>query len=363
MKKLKIATMATAQVPIPIPNGRIMTPSEMAINIANGLSKLGHQVYFFTTSDSENKDYDFNLIKANFESTLALGKRSNKEEGISKLASFFNQELLLFLYKNNKKLDFDLIILHDPFFKNFFPIVKMFPNTPVLMVVHCGMSSLFQKEIHRYYKLNHAKLVPISYMEKEQCPDLNWTKVIYNGIDVESYPFKKTKKDYLFFAGRISADKGVAQATEIAKKSNHELLIAGEIRDGEYYSKFIKPNLSNKIKFLGFLDKNQIKDYYKNAKALIAPIQWDEPFGLTYVEAMACGTPVITFNKGAANEVVKNNETGIIVSKKEEMIEAVKEIKKIIPDKCRKRVEDYFSSDRMIKEYEEICYRALGLSK
>lgn len=358
MQKLKIATMSTAQFPVPIPENRIMAPGKIAIDVADGLASLGHEVYFFATKDSKAKNYNFKLIKSDFNSTL---KSVSAKKGWKKLkiARFFDQELLSFLYEKDKDLNFDLIILHDPFFRMLFPIVKIFTETPVLMVVHCGLRDTYQRKMHKYYKLDHVNIVPISNSEKQECPDLNWTKVVHNGVDINEYPFDNQKDDYLLFAGRICKDKGVKEAIEVAEETNHKLLIAGEITDNNYYLQQVKPKLSKKIEYLGLLNSEELKKYYKKAKALLIPIQWREPFGLTYIEAMACGTPVVTFNKGAASEVVKDRITGFVVEDKKRMKEAVNKISKIKPSACRRRVEKYFSKKKMIKSYEKVCYKVI----
>ena len=168
------------------------------------------------------------------------------------------------------------------------------------------------------------------------------------------FPFSDEHDNYLLFVGRIVPDKGAKEAIEIAKATNHKLLIIGptyaDKRD--YFDNFIEPELNDQIIYLGYIDHNHLAPYYARAKALLSPIQWEEPFGLTMIEAMACGTPVITYKRGSAPEIVVDGKTGFVVKNKRDMIAAVKKLDSISREACRRRVEAKFSLERMIDRYE-----------
>ncbi len=182
---------------------------------------------------------------------------------------------------------------------------------------------------------------------------------IYNGIPVEKFEFNNFPKDYLFYIGYINADKGADVAVQVARALNMKLILAGSNFGMEtFFKEKIEPYLNDDIKYIGAVDFSQKIELYKNAVATLAPITWDEPFGLTLAESQACGTPVIAFNKGAAVEVIKHGETGYVVTTLEEMIESVKNIKSIDRQACRSWVEKNFSVDSMVEKYIEY-YQAL----
>src|SRR5690606_1089300 len=129
---------------------------------------------------------------------------------------------------------------------------------------------------------------------------------VYNGTDTDLFEFSDTSDDYLLFSGRILADKGVKEAIQVARESGHRLLIAGPPAYGHdyYFEQHVKPELDENILYIGRMDQEQLRTYYQKAKALLTPVQWEEPFGLTTIEAMASGTPVISLNRGAAPELI-----------------------------------------------------------
>jgi len=183
---------------------------------------------------------------------------------------------------------------------------------------------------------------------------------IYNGIDIERFPFNYKPKDYLAFLGRMSPEKGPVEAIKIAKKAKMKLIMAAKIDlvDQEYFAREVKPLIDDKqIKFIGEVNHQGKVKLLKNAKALITPIQWEEPFGLFFVEAMACGTPVIAFRMGSVPEVVKDGKTGFIVKNIKEAVEAVKNIDQIKREDCRIWVEKNFPIKKMVDDYEKIYYQ------
>jgi len=139
------------------------------------------------------------------------------------------------------------------------------------------------------------------------------------------------------------------------------LLLAGRLDPyrREYFKTKIKPHLSQKIKYLGELSGKKLSNFYSQAKACLYPIEWEEPFGLVMIEAMATGTPVIVFNRGSAKEIIKDRRTGFVVKNIEEMVKAIKEIDQIDRHNCRERVEKYFTYQRMVDDYEKIYYQLI----
>jgi len=217
------------------------------------------------------------------------------------------------------------------------------------------MSASWNRSVEYCPWKNEAHYVSISNSQRKGMPNLNYAGTVYNGLEIEKFEFKKKQGDYLAFLGRYSHEKGADLAVTVAAESREKLKMAGTVWGGGFYDEKIKPYLKkNKREDLGFLNGKKVSDFLGNAKALLFPIRWEEPFGLVMIEAMACGTPVIAFNKGSAPEIVKHEKTGFIVENEREMIKAIKKIDKIDRADCRKYVEENFTIDKMVEGYERI---------
>jgi len=182
-------------------------------------------------------------------------------------------------------------------------------------------------------------------------------ETVYNTIDFSQYQLTEVVSDSapLMFLGRLDRVKGVHTAIEIAKLTNNQLIIAGNIshtaEDYEYFKTIIEPQIDNEqIKYTGPLNDVEKNAWLGQARALLFPIEWDEPFGMVMIEAMACGTPVIAFNKGSVSEII-DNETGVIVNNVNEMADAVSLIKSIDRKKCGKKAESRFNTSTIAKRY------------
>jgi len=209
--------------------------------------------------------------------------------------------------------------------------------------------------------------------------------VIHNGIFVEDYHFRSTKKDYLFSLGRIMRRKGQDVAVEVAERTGLKLVLAGPIMEPDYFDGFrrrvrvmphiggipVTPSyLPEVVKtvlatpepavYIGQLDDAQKDVWFGHAYCFLMPIRWDEPFGLVLLEAMACGTPVLAFNRGGVPEVIVDGQTGFIVDSPDEMVEAVGKVDQIDPAQCRRHVEQHFSSRVMGLKYLELYEQLLN---
>jgi len=222
--------------------------------------------------------------------------------------------------------------------------------------------------------------------KKAYLPYLDIDNVVYNGIDVAEFPFlpMKKKKDYLFSLGRIAWWKGQEIALNVAKRSSRRLALGGSIGENDYFNNLIinrgldasiiKNQKENKGSYytmdffincktqsiyIGKLNDLEKLLWYKFALCFLMPILWDEPFGLVMIEAMACGTPVIAFEKGSVQEIVQDGKTGFIVESEDQMIDALHQIDSIDSNTCRRWVEDNFSSEMMAKNYLELYLRII----
>lgn len=186
-------------------------------------------------------------------------------------------------------------------------------------------------------------------------------KTVYNTIDFSQYqPNGDVSNDApLMFLGRLDRIKGVHTAIQVAKQTGNKLIIGGNIShtadNYEYFKTEIEPLIDDQqIVYLGALNDNEKNKHLRESKALLFPIEWDEPFGMVMIEAMACGTPVIAFNRGSVPEVIKENITGFIVQTGNEMIQKVDKIKEINRQGCRKEAEAKFNLPRLAAQYLEL---------
>ena len=215
----------------------------------------------------------------------------------------------------------------------------------------------------RWYRMisGRVNFVAISDSQMKPGPDLSWAGRVYNGIPVERYPFRKDKEDFLLFVGRVNREKGPEVAVEVAKRAGVRLVMAVAIKETfeqEYWDAHVKPVLTGEEEILGEITVEEKADLMARARAVLFPIQWEEPFGLVMAEANACGTPVLAFPRGAAPEVVADGETGFLCSDVDAMAASVARVDEIDAHACRARVEKLFSAQAMTSGYEEVFARA-----
>ena len=240
--------------------------------------------------------------------------------------------------------EFDIIHNHYDFLPlTYSGLIK----TPMVTTIH-GFSSA--KIIPVYKKYNH-KTHYVSISNADRSAELDYIRTVYHGIDIEKFTLNLNPGEYLVYFGRIHPDKGALEAIQVAKKVNMKLIMAGIIQDEVYYKKYIEPALGGDISYIGSVGPEDRDRVLGNAYALLHPIHFNEPFGLSIVEAMACGTPVLAFNRGSMPEIIQNGVNGFIVSDAEEMAAKIAEVKKIPREACRQTVESRFSQEKMVKEY------------
>jgi len=247
--------------------------------------------------------------------------------------------------------EFDII--HNNF--DFLPLTySRLIKTPMVTTIH-GFSS---PEILPVYKKYNKTTNYVSISNADRSPELDYIRTIYHGIDIENFTLNENTGDYLLYFGRIHPDKGTREAIEVAKKAKMKLIIAGIIQDKAYYEKYVKPCLNDDITYIGSAEPHERNQILRNAFALLHPINFDEPFGLSIIESMACGTPVLAFRRGSMPEIIQDGRNGFIVSGVEEMAMKLKDVKNISRKSCRETVEKKFSQERMVKEYIEV-YREI----
>jgi glycosyltransferase involved in cell wall biosynthesis len=244
--------------------------------------------------------------------------------------------------------EFDLIHNHFDYLPlSYSKLVK----TPLLTTIH-GFS--LPKILPVYKKYNRSTYY-VSISDADRDPELDYIATIHHGIDLEQFTFIPTPGEYLLFFGRIHADKGVFEAIQIAQKCKRKLIIAGIIQDKAYFEEKVKPYINDDdIHYVGSADPENRNTLLGNAFALLHPINFEEPFGLSVVESFACGTPVIAFNKGSMSEIILDKENGFLVTTIDEAICAVNKITKIDRLFCRRDAEQRFTVQRMVNDYIKV---------
>jgi glycosyltransferase involved in cell wall biosynthesis len=356
-RKLKIAQVAPIWYPVPPPKyGGI---ERIVYYLTEGLVKLGHRVTLFASGDSKTS------AKLKF-----WRKRHLVRDKISWQDYFLELEHLAFAFSQAN--NFDILHCHlgpkSFFFLNFVKIpilytfhnpIRVKPKTPLFEI-----AKRYKRKINAVF-LTEASRKFCNFKFKRNF-------IIYNGIDINLFRFNKNPKDYFLWVGRVEPYKGIENAIYAARKTKIKLLLVGKLdpERKEYFRKKIKPNLGQKIRYLGEVSQKKLVKLYQNAICTLYPIEWEEPFGLIMVESMACGTPVIVFDRGSAKEVVKDKKTGFVIpflneegeKNFEGLIKAIKKIKEIKREDCRKWVKNKFSIEKMVKNYEKVYHEILKKS-
>jgi len=308
--------------------------------ITEGLVRKGLDVTLFATGDSITEGQLHAVAPKGYEEDLEILPKVWECLHISELFEQADQ--------------FDLI--HNHF--DFLPLTySRLVSTPMVTTIH-GFSS--PKILPVYRKYNSSSYY-VSISNADRAADLNYAATVYHGIDLECFSFREHPKgDYLLFFSRIHPDKGTKEAIEIARAAGRRLIIAGIIQDRDYYDGCVKPYMNQPgVEFIGSVGPDRRDEVLGNALALLHPIHFAEPFGLSVVESMACGTPVIAFNKGSMPELIEHERDGFLVSSIREAVQAIERVEQIDRRICRETVEKRFSSEIMVINYIDVYEKIL----
>lgn len=304
---------------------------QVASNITEGLVKKGFDVTLFATADS--------LTDARLESVCTLPYEVDRDSDPKVMECLHISHLM------EQAARFDII--HNHF--DFLPLTySRLIKTPMLTTIH-GFSS---PKILPVFKKYNATTYFVAISNADRHEELDYLATIYHGIDPEKFTFKNVKEDYLLYFGRIHPNKGTHAAIEIARQAGYSLKIAGLIQDEAYFQEQVNPFITaGEVQYLGNVGPVERDKLLGGAKALLHPIFFEEPFGLSVVEAMMCGTPVIAFNRGSMSELILDGVTGSLVNNISEAVFAVNKLPKIDPALCRKIALQNFSIEAMISNY------------
>lgn len=212
---------------------------------------------------------------------------------------------------------------------------------------------------------DRVPVIAISQAQARGAGDVPIARVIHHGIDVGSFPFDPAPSDYLVFLGRMSPTKGVHRAARVARAAGARLVIAAKMRQPDerrYFDEHVRGLLDDRIVYAGEVGGREKRELLAGARALVNPIRWPEPFGLVMIEALACGTPVVTFPSGAAPEIVHHGVTGFLCSDEADMVRRLGSVDRLDRRACRTSVEQLFSSEQMVSDHVEL-YESLLVRK
>jgi glycosyltransferase involved in cell wall biosynthesis len=255
--------------------------------------------------------------------------------------------------------DFDIIHFHIDYIH--FPFSRRCA-TPHLTTLHGRLDIPDLEALYREFP--EMPLVSISDAQRRPLNWANWQATVYHGMPSDLLPRSDGSGDYLAFLGRISPEKRVERAVEIADRAGMHLKIAAKIEkaDREYFESVRHLfNLSH-VEYVGEINEQQKAEFLGNAKAFLFPIDWPEPFGLVMIEALSCGTPVIAFRGGSVDEVIEDGVSGFVVESVDEAVEALGRIGELDRERCRSVFESRFTVKRMVADYLKV-YRQLQRSK
>lgn len=314
----------------------------MVSYLTEELVRQGHEVTLFASGDSSTR------------ARLVAGCRRSLRLDPSCLDPLAHH--LLMLERVLEHADaFDIVHFHVDYLH--FPFVRRRPLSH-LATLH---GRLDLPELHPlFHEYREMPLVSISASQRTPLPDLNWQACVHHGLPAERYRFNPDGGDYLAFLGRVSPEKRVDRAIAIAQRAGLPLRIAAKVdrADLEYFENVIEPLLEAPgIEFIGEIGDEEKSDFLGNARALLFPIDWPEPFGLVMIEAMACGTPVVAYRNGSVAEVVEHGATGFIVQRREEAVEAVRACPAISRLRCREVFEERFTAQHMARNYLDVYER------
>ena len=302
------------------------------------LVRQGHDVTLFASGDS--------VTSARLVSPCKKSLRLD-----TSCQDYISHHVLMLEQALKMQDEFDIIHFHIDYIH--YPTVRR-TSVPTVTTLHGRQDLPDLKAL--YEEFDDVPLISISDSQRRPIPHVNWQGTVYHGLSPSLYSFSRGPGKYLAFLGRISPEKRLDRAIEIARRAGMELRIAAKVdkADQAYFDREIKPHLNHRgVIFLGEIGEDQKEHFLSNALALLFPIDWPEPFGLVMIESFACGTPVIAYPQGSVPEVIDDGVTGFICEDIGQAVAAVQRSADFDRLSCRKRFEERFSSGRMAEDYLE----------
>ena len=313
-------------------------------HLTEELVRLGHQVTLFATADSHTSAR-----------LVPVWPRALRLDDTC--ADQLAPHVLMVEQAARRADQFDIIHFHVS--QLHLPLARRLPGVAHVTTLH-GRLDLAEL-VPLFDEFSEIPVVSISDAQRQPLPQAAWVGTVHHGLPPDLLPFSPQGGQYLAFLGRVSPEKGVARAIEIAKACGVPLRIAAKVdpADRVYFETQIKPLLDHPlVEFIGEIGEGDKASFLGGARALLFPIDWPEPFGLVLIEALACGLPIVAFEGGSVREVVEDGVSGFVVRSLEEAVQAVRRVHTIERRACRASFESRFTSARMASEYLAV-YRRL----
>jgi glycosyltransferase involved in cell wall biosynthesis len=304
----------------------------------------GHQVTLFASGDS--------VTSAHLESVWPRALRLD-----STIRDPYALHITMLEMVRRRAADFDILHFHLDYFP-FSLFVRQ--ETPFVTTLHGRLDLPEHQPLFNTFSA--APVVSVSNSQRQPVPQAGWVKTIYHGAPEDMLRPQPFTPKYLAFLGRISPEKGVDRAIRIAERAGLPIRIAAKVdrADREYHNEKIAPLMRlPHVEYVGEIDDSQKAHFLSEALGLLVPIDWPEPFGLVMIESMACGTPVIAFNRGSVPELIEEGVTGYIVEDEESAVAAVDRLRVLSRIGVRKRFEERFTARRMAQEYLAVYDRLI----
>jgi glycosyltransferase involved in cell wall biosynthesis len=340
---VKIAQIAPLVESVP---PRLYGGTERVVSwLTEELVAQGHEVTLFASGDSRTKA-----------ELCPIVPRALRLDGIHNSLAY---NIIMLDRVAERMAEFDVLHFHIDFFH--YPIFRNMA-AKTLTTLHGRQDLPELPDIYRAFP--HMPLVSISDHQRKPVPPVNWMGTVYHGLPERQFREGDGGGGYLAFLGRICPDKGPVEAIEIAAKAGMSLKMAAKVDpvDQAYFEQVVQPLLAKSphVEFIGEIDDSQKQEFLGNARALLFPIRWPEPFGLVMIEALACGTPVVAFRCGSVPEIMEDGLTGFVVDTVDQAVQAVARLGTLFRPSIRSRFEERFSAQAMAREYCRI-YRRLIL--
>jgi glycosyltransferase involved in cell wall biosynthesis len=312
---------------------------QMASNVAEGLVKRGWDVTLFATANS--------LTAGTLQAVCPEGYEENRELDAKVMECMHISHLM--------EQAGEYAIIHNHF--DFLPLTyARLIRTPIVTTIHGFSSPKIIPVYRRYNDVCHY----VSISNADRSHQLQYAATVYNGIHPDNFSFNDQPEDYLLFFGRIHPHKGTADAIAIARETGHRLIIAGIVQDEAYFNEQVKPQVDGEqVTFIGAVGGDARNRLLGRARALLHPIYFDEPFGLSVAEAMMCGTPVIAYNRGSMPELIRDADTGFLAAGLGEAVEKVADLPRIRRQHCRDWSLAQFSVQKMVDDYIRVYEQVL----
>jgi glycosyltransferase involved in cell wall biosynthesis len=341
---MKIAQITSVYISVP-PKTHGGT-ERIVYHLCQQLDRRGHQVELFASGDSH--------VTCKLQAVLPVATQYDPQSTFY-LEKEYEARNTYNLYRQAER--FDVIHAH---WTTLAPYFSALTTIPTLITY-----AYIEKELHQYYCEHFPCCLPIcvSRAQAKMLGD-DSIPVVYNGVDLDEIPFNDRPEDFFMIVGRMTPGKGIAEAIHIAKKAKVKLLIVGHVTthlpwSEEYFLKEIKPHIDgDRIRYIERMTYHDIVHTMSRAKGFLFPLQWDEPFGMVVIEAMAAGTPVLAYGRGSMPELIKSGETGYLVENGEEMAEMTQRVATIERARCRDWVNQNFSVGQMVEAYERLYHKA-----